>query len=971
VPTDPERWQRIEELIDAVLDLPGAERRAFLAQACPGDEALQAEVLEILAEGEGPAPMLDQSPTEVASALREFTGETRIPLPERVGPYRIERVIGEGGMGTVFLAHRDDGQFDQRVALKLVRRGPHLDARVIRRFRDERQILAALNHPGIARLLDGGIAEDGLPYFAMEHVEGIKITRYCVRGALDVEARLRLFVRVCDALAHAHERQIVHRDVKPSNILVTADGEPRLLDFGIAKLLAADGAAASVTRRSEQFLTPEYASPEQIKGEPVGAASDVYALGVLLYELLTGRRPFRAKERSAHELERAVLEEDPTRPSLAAKRESDRRRLKGDHDAIVLTAMNKEPERRYPGAAALAEDVRRHLAGQPVRARSADPAYLVRRWARRHRGVVLTGIAGAAAAVLVAVAVASVVRGRSAGLVTGAAHRVTLGPELELDPELSPDGRRIAYATERGRRLQILVRPMAGGPPVPVAEALPGSQWHPRWSPDGQRIAFQASGSIYQVPAEGGSPTPLVRSSRANGWVGSPAWSPDGSTIAYVENWTVRARPVGDGPSRLIAERPAAHSLAWSPDGRWIAFASGNPAFASGESPLGTRTNLGNIAPRSLWLVPAAGGTPVQLTDARALNTGPVWLPGSRGLLFVSNRDGSRDVYRLNLDASGRPAGAPMRLTTGLNPHSFSLSARGDRLAYAVFASTANIWAMDLPEQGTVSAADARPFTQGTQVIEGMALSPDGRWLAFDSDRNGNQDVYKAPVAGGETVQLTSDPGDDFVSTWSADGRELALHSYHGDTRRVELVPADGGALRTIGASPPNQRSPGFSPDGRRLVFTSEASGQLELYVAERTDSESWGAPRQLTTRGGWAGRWAPDGHAIAYCRPDGVWLIAPDGGGARQVVDARGIGLPAPELALWSPDSRTIFYKAFDPEGRSSLWSVDAAGGPPRILVRFDDARPSSRPEFATDGRRFYFTVTDRVSDVWTMELK
>jgi len=252
-----------------------------------------------------------------------------------------------------------------------------------------------------------------------------------------------------------------------------------------------------------------------------------------------------------------------------------------------------------------------------------------------------------------------------------------------------------------------------------------------------------------------------------------------------------------------------------------------------------------------------------------------------------------------------------------------------------------------------------------------MALSPDGRWLAFDSDRNGNQDVYKVPVAGGETVQLTSDPDDDFVSSWSGDSRELALHSYHGGIRRVELIAAGGGVLRPIGSSPPNQRSPGFSPDGRRLVFTSEASGQLDLYLAERTDSGTWGAGKQLTSRGGWAGRWAPDGHAIVYCRPDGVWLIAPDGGAERQLVDVRGIGLPAPELALWSFDSRTIFYKAFDAEGRSSLWSVDAAGGPPRILVRFDDARPSSRPEFATDGRRVYFTVTDRVSDIWTMELK
>jgi Tol biopolymer transport system component len=489
---------------------------------------------------------------------------------------------------------------------------------------------------------------------------------------------------------------------------------------------------------------------------------------------------------------------------------------------------------------------------------------------------------------------------------------------------------------------------------------------------DGSRIAFQAGGAIYTVPAGGGAPRLLIEPSDPDGWVASPAWSPDGRMIAYVENWAIQVRPVGGGPPTVIAEQPAVHSLAWSPDGQWIAFVSGNPAFVSGESPLGSETNLGNIAPSAIWLVRPRGGRPVQVTDARSLNTCPVWLPESRALLFVSNREGNRDIYRVDLDASGRPAGEPDRLTTGLSTHSFSVSVGGDRLVYAIFAYTANIWTVDVPERGPVSAAAATPFTQGTQVIEGMSLSPDGRWLAFDSDRNGNQDVYKLSVEGGVPVQLTNSPEDEFVSTWSGDGREIAGHSYHGGTRRVQLLSAEGGEPRDIGRSPPNQRSPGFSPDGRQLVFTSDASGQLQLYLASRNGNASWGAPRRLTSSEGWAGRWAPDGHAIAYCRHDGVWLIAPEGGPPRQLVDVVHAGLPAPELALWSPDGRTIYYKAFNAAGHSSLWSVAASGGPPRLLVRFDDpSRPSSRPEFTTDGRRFYFTVTERLSDIWSMELR
>jgi Tol biopolymer transport system component/tRNA A-37 threonylcarbamoyl transferase component Bud32 len=965
-----DRWERIETLLDAALDLPQGERAAFLERECPDDPALRSEVLKILEAGEEPATLLDRPAARVAAVVSEITGEMPVAIPERVGPYRIEQVIGQGGMGTVFLAHRDDGEFDQRVALKLVRRGPHLDARVVRRFREERQILAALNHPGIARLLDGGIAEDGLPFFAMEYVEGETITEYCDRRALGIEERLALFVRVCDALAHAHEKYIVHRDIKPSNILVTREGNPRLLDFGIAKLLAPDdpSAAIVITRRSERFLTPEYASPEQIKGEPVGIAADVYCLGVLLYELLTAKRPFRRAEQTAHELERAVLEDDPTRPSEAAGREPLGRRLRGDLDAIVLTAMSKEPARRYRGAAEMAADVRRHLAGQPVTARSASPAYLIRRWGRRHR----VAVGSAAAGALLAAVVATLLARAPADLVPGPARRVAFDEALELDPALSPDGKAIAYAEEAGSRFRIVVRQVEGRA-VPVAGTLPGSQWQPRWSPDGGRILFQAGGAIYTVSAVGGAPRLLIRPSRPDGWVASPAWSPDGRMIAYVENWAIYVRPASGGPPTRISQPRAAHSLAWSPDGRWIAFVSGNPAFVSGESPRGSSANLGNIAPSSIWVVRAGGGEPVAVTDARALNTSPVWLPAGRTLLFVSNREGSRDIYRVDLDPSGRPTAQPARLTTGLSAHTFSVSGDGQRLAYSAFTFTGNVWTLDVPRGGPVSLTDARPLTEGTQVIEGMTLSPDGRWLAFDSDRTGNQDVYKVSLEGGDPVRLTSAPEDEFVSTWSADGREIAGHSYRGGDRWVRLLPADGGEPREIGRSPPNQRSPGLAPDGRGLVFTSDATGELQLYVVSRANNAAWGVPRQLTSRGGWAGRWAPDGHAIAYCRQDGVWLISPRGGTPSLLVKAdEAAGLPAPELALWSPDSRTIYYKAFDAFGHSSLWSIPAGGGTPSLLVRFDDpSRPSSRPEFATDGKRLFFTVGARQSDIWVMELR
>jgi Tol biopolymer transport system component/DNA-binding SARP family transcriptional activator len=556
-------------------------------------------------------------------------------------------------------------------------------------------------------------------------------------------------------------------------------------------------------------------------------------------------------------------------------------------------------------------------------------------------------------------------------LVPGTTHRVAFDQQLELDPSLSPDGKIVAYAAQAGDRFELFVKQIRGGRAVPLTHALPGSHRRPQWSPDGSEIAFQADRAIYLVDAFGGAPRLLVRPIREVGWVAYPAWSPDGHQVAYVEDWAIYRRPIDGGPARLISRDPAAHSLTWSPDGKWIAFVSGNPVFSYGELPWGSSTNLGNIAPSAIWVVSAGGGKPVRVTDAQYLNTSPAWLPNGHGLLFISDRGGSRDIYRVDLTRSGVPAASPARLTTGLAAHSISLSANADEIAYSAFTYTGNVWMLPIPSRGRASWTQARPLTEGTQTIEGLALSPDASWLAFDSDRDGNQELYKMPVAGGEPVRLTHTPQADFVSTWSRDGRLIALHSYMAGTRRVRLVSSDGGEPREVVPAPSNQRSPDISPDGRSLVFTADVGGQPQLFLVTRPSDTSWDSARQLTSAGGWAGRWAPDRHVIVYCRADGLWLIAPRGGNPQHLVDLGGSPGPSPELALWGPDGRTIYYKAFDASGRSTLWSIPATGGAPNLLVRFDDpSRPSSRPEFATDGKWFFFTIGARQSDIWAMEV-
>src|SRR5262245_40256803 len=391
----PERWRQVEEIFQAAIELDGAERDSFLTVACGGDAELRREVESLLSyEGAGTPSVhpFQQAIKGAASSLpidqieQEETGG--VLIGRRIGAYRVIRLIGRGGMGAVYLAERDDAQFNQQVAVKIIKRGMDTDF-IRQRFLRERQILASLDHPHIARLLDGGATEDGLPYFVMEHVDGAAITDYCEANKLSVVERLKLFRQVCAAVQHAHQKLVAHRDLKPGNILVNRDGAPKLLDFGVAKLLAPD-AGQTQTATEQRMLTPDYASPEQVRGQTITTSADIYSLGVVLYELLTSRRPHQFKPASPAEIERAICETEPAKPSDAVNLETVsagklQKQLAGDLDNIVLMAMRKEPERRYQSVEQLSEDIRRHLEGLPVNARADTFTYRARKFVRRHR----------------------------------------------------------------------------------------------------------------------------------------------------------------------------------------------------------------------------------------------------------------------------------------------------------------------------------------------------------------------------------------------------------------------------------------------------------------------------------------------------------------------------------------------------------------------------------------------------------
>jgi len=400
-------FRRAEELFLRVSALPEAGRATALDEACGADAALAREVRSLLDHARRMGDFLEEPALGADFDLPSQPAENL--AGQLVGRYRLERCIGSGGMGTVYLATRADAEFSQRVAVKLVKRGMDSDE-ILRRFRAERQTLAALHHPNIALLLDGGVSDSGQPYLVMEYVEGEPIDRYCDRHRLSVEARLSLFLAICDAVRHAHQNLVVHRDLKPANILVSGDGIPKLVDFGIAKLIA-PGERRHATTPQERRLTPEYASPEQVRGQPVTTSSDIYSLGVILYELLCGHQPYRFPTRTPAEIERVVAEgstrlpseaagmAEPPRPdepdtgitpelvgdARAVRPDVLRRRLRGDLDTIVLMALRKEPERRYASVDHLAGDIRRHLEGLPVSAHRDTFGYRLGKFARRHR----------------------------------------------------------------------------------------------------------------------------------------------------------------------------------------------------------------------------------------------------------------------------------------------------------------------------------------------------------------------------------------------------------------------------------------------------------------------------------------------------------------------------------------------------------------------------------------------------------
>ena len=521
---DPERWNRMSSVFITARERPSSERAAFLTEICGEDLALLQEVESMLAAD------------AVGSELRLERGVVgAFPSGTRLGPYLIDSLVAEGGMGEVYRAERVDGAYRQVVAIKVLRPG-YRTAEAVRRFRLERQVLARLEHPDIAAILDGGTTDDGRPYLVLQFVDGVPITEYCLNQPIGT--RLKLLARVARVVQFAHSRLIVHRDLKPSNILVQADGAPRLLDFGIAKLLdpEAEEGLRLATRPDTRLLTPEHAAPEQLRGEPVSTATDVYALGVLLYSLLCGRRPFPTRGRPLHEVEASILEDSPPAPSTLITDGPDKRKISQDLDRITLMAIRKEPDRRYASAGQFAEDLERYLAGQPVLAGRDTLGYRARKFIVRNRGWVSLG-AGISFLLLYVLATTLYQQQRIAaerdraereraaaedmvGMMTDMFRRVSPrvqpgGDTLRVTTLLDEAERRVealgAHPDRQARLRQVLGKVLGARGQYDRAESLLRRSWEwqrdsgPPGSADAARTYFDLAKVVYAVHGPGSS----------------------------------------------------------------------------------------------------------------------------------------------------------------------------------------------------------------------------------------------------------------------------------------------------------------------------------------------------------------------------------------------------------------------------------------------------------------------------------
>ena len=874
-----------------------------------------------------------------------------------LGPYEIVAAIGAGGMGEVYRAH--DTRLNRDVAIKILPASFASDPERRARFEREAQAVASLSHPNVLAIHDTG-THDGQMFVVTELLEGETLAARLKAGPLPVRKALDVGVQIARGLAAAHDKQVVHRDLKPDNLFLIRDGRVKILDFGLARhlpsLTGATQTVAAATDPGVVMGTVGYMAPEQVRGVHVDARADLFAFGAVFYEMLTGQRAFRRD--TAAETMTAILRDEP--PELTPQRAD----LSPALDRIVRHCLEKDPSQRFQSARDIAFALETLSGSSPTQAVPVTVPPIARRSSWIPLAAAIVALAGAGAAFWWWSGQPRPADPAPAVIYIGTATQVTADDGLEIDAAISPDGRLLAYAAGTATHMRIYIRPVGGGRTITLSEEPQALEYQPRWSPDGSQILYLTQAGAFLVSALGGKGQRVAAPP-----VHSAAWAADGKRILLVRGDDVSLIDPNGGNEQPLGKAREPHSCAWSPDDRWVACVSGNrPASAPGLL-------FGNISPTSIVLVPVGGGAPVDLVEQRGtMNHSPVWSPDGHQLYFVSNRQGPRDIYVAEIGNDGRAHGEPQRVTTGLGVYSMAFSAKGERLTYVTYTGRANIWSLPVPARGPVDISAAKVITSGNQIIEAMTVSPDGRWLVYDSNLHLNAEIFRMPIGGGPVERLTTDPAHDFCPDVSLDGTELAYHSWKTGSRDIFITKLDGGTPQQLTATPSQEAYPSWSPDGRTLAYWDNAVVDAQArgtFLMRRESSGTWTSPALLRQGTSYKALWLPDARSLAVPRQGAIEIVDVESKAIRILYAPSSPGDPAAESLARSEDGQTIYFKSHDAERRASFWSVPVAGGRPKLLVQFSDlSRPSIRPDFAVAKGQFFFTLEDRQADIWVAEI-